>query len=415
MIAHIFNSGQVSGPETLVLPALASWSRRVHVILLLETRLPSERLEAVKSYIQELDLPLTVIEISSRCDRRAIANLRRELERLVAATGASNRALFHAHDVKASTYLLAASRPLVRSGRCLLVSTHHGVRGRSGVIPRLYESLYTHFILPRFHRVLAVCRDDGELLVERGLRPERVVVHQNGVTREKVLPTSRREIAEAVRERWRTSHPEIGAVANQLVMGVVARLEPEKRHDLILKVLTLLKEMPGVPKFVLLCFGQGSLDGQLKRRCVELGLAGDVHWLGYRSSIGQEMAGLDLLLSFSRAEGLPINLIEAGWAATPVFASAVDGVKDLVPRSELGTLFQADDTAMEIAERLATVLKDRDALQAAGERFQSWIEGNFSQTIWLANLEKIYLALLRDGPRGRYAPSEILGLRSLYG
>ncbi len=58
--------------------------------------------------------------------------------------------------------------------------------------------------------------------------------------------------------------------------------------------------------------------------------------MGYRDDVGRELAGLDLVLSFSKAEGLPINLIEAGWAGTPVMSMLVGGVKDLIPGDSFG-------------------------------------------------------------------------------
>ena len=58
------------------------------------------------------------------------------------------------------------------------------------------------------------------------------------------------------------------------------------------------------------------LEKSLQESAPRAGLEKRLVWMGYRKNVGAELAGLDLLLSFSKAEGLPINLIEAGWAAT---------------------------------------------------------------------------------------------------
>jgi len=60
-------------------------------------------------------------------------------------------------------------------------------------------------------------------------------------------------------------------------------------------------------------FRSGPLEDKLRRQVRILGLENRIVWMGYRKEAGSELAGLDILLSFSKAEGLPISLIEAGW------------------------------------------------------------------------------------------------------
>ena len=117
--------------------------------------------------------------------------------------------------------------------------------------------------------------------------------------------------------------------------------------------------------------------------------------MGYRKAVGDELAGLDLLLSFSKAEGLPINLIEAGWAGTPVMCTPVGGVTELIPDETFGIQVLPEEPAAVSARRIQRLLsKEGQAqLQALGRRFQERVTEEFTQEKWIQRLVEIYSEL----------------------
>ena len=86
-------------------------------------------------------------------------------------------------------------------------------------------------------------------------------------------------------------------------------------------------------------------------------------------------------------------MIEAGWAGTPVFASAVDGVKDLVTDDKMGQLISAAMRPELAAQKLLEFLVDKQELENKGYRFQENVKQNFSQDKWLSRLQEIYQQL----------------------
>ncbi|MCB0321088.1 MAG: hypothetical protein KDD60_09190, partial [Bdellovibrionales bacterium] len=116
---HIFNSSQVSGPERLVLPVLPSFPN-ARVVLLFETRRALESIRVV-DYLRSLCVPFFLIPVRSRYDLKAVLHLGRYIL-------SERDEVFHAHDVKASCYLILAA--VFGRYRNTLVSTHHGVFGR---------------------------------------------------------------------------------------------------------------------------------------------------------------------------------------------------------------------------------------------------------------------------------------------
>ncbi len=382
MIYHIFNSSLISGPETLVFPALVQLKDKlkdqVQIILLRESRIPDEKQKHVVEYIEKLGLRYQIIPVHSRYDVQAIQKLTNILEQTI------DLKVAHAHDVKPSMYLLRAAQK-IRNRAFTIISTHHGVRARSGLINRLYEIYYARFILPAFDRVLTVCTSDKVTLVKRGLHPNQVEIHLNGVTRIKVSSSERAVKQQQIRQSWN-----LGTAPGAFIFGVAARLETEKRHGLLLNVVQEIIRLAPHFEFVVVCFGRGALGDSLKQQTTKLGLSSCVLWKGYRAGLGDEFAGFDALLSVSRAEGLPINLIEAGWAATPIFASAVDGVKDLVSTEDLGALVPADEKPEIIANQIIQFANSLQSLEKKGRAFQQHVEKNFSQESWLQKLLEIY-------------------------
>ena len=384
MIVHVFNSSVVSGPERLVLPALAAARGRFLVVNLLESRLAALRAaDPLAEYCASLGLGYAAGPVSGRWDRAAIARLRARL-------AAEKPELVHAHAVKASIYAAQAARGLDAAPP--LVSTHHGVRGLPDLKTRAYELAYRRLFLRRFDRVLCVSTEDFETVRRSGVGADKVRLHRNGADVPRVEPERRAAESARVRAQWLPGEP---ARDRLFLLGSVGRLSAEKDQDRLLRVLGALEESGGAPDWRCLMFGLGERETDLKETARRLGLERRVAWMGYRGSVGLELAGLDLLLSFSKAEGLPINLIEAGWAGTPVLATFVGGVKDLLPDADFGTAVAPGEPAAQTARRLAELMSDggRARLAGQGRRLQERVAAEFSRESWTARLREIYAEL----------------------
>jgi glycosyltransferase involved in cell wall biosynthesis len=298
-----------------------------------------------------------------------------------------NPALVHAHDVKASIYLLQSNTR--RSFP--LVSTHHGVHGRPDWITRLYERIYRRYFLKSFDRVLCVSSDDYAFLLNSGVEARRLRLHLNGADGRPVASEDREKQSKEIRELWFPHAAERGRL---FLFGALGRLSSEKDHARLFQVLSLVNRAYA-REWRCLVFGSGPLEEALRRQVRSLGLEKRIVWMGYRKEAGAELCGVDLLLSFSKAEGLPISLIEAGWAGTPVMATSVGGVKDLIPDESYGNSVPVHEPAAESARRLGSfLLKDGvEKLRAQGKRFQERVTSKFTRKIWVDRLAVIYSEL----------------------
>jgi glycosyltransferase involved in cell wall biosynthesis len=381
VITHIFHSTVVSGPETLALPALRRLGEPVTVVFLDEQRVEGGASGPV-AYARSLGHDVYTVPVEGRWDRKAFGALAECLTRL-------GTTIAHAHDVKASVYLLKA-RARMGARKPKLVSTHHGAAARKGLI-RFYEEIYVRLVLPRYDAVLSVCKADYASLRRRGIREDRLSIHYNGVDRTHVPFEARRAAQSEVRARWMALDPSVPPQG--VLLGAVARLSDEKRHDRMIRALAEAKRLRPELPFALLCFGIGSEEAKLKALTLELGMEREVRWIGYSKTIGQEMAGFDLLLCLSDGEGIPINLIEAGWSGTPVLSTSVGGIPDLLDSAQVGYLVSKADSDESIGARLAQIMADASGREAVGRRYQERILASFSEKAWLDQLKAAYARL----------------------
>lgn len=115
------------------------------------------------------------------------------------------------------------------------------------------------------------------------------------------------------------------------LIGVVGRLVPIKRHDVVFKALSVLrKSSEAAGDFCCVVVGDGELRDDLERQAQELGLSHCVRFLGWRRDLDVIYADLDCLVLTSDNEGTPVSVIEALAAEVPVMATAVGGVPDLL-------------------------------------------------------------------------------------
>ncbi|MGI9112401.1 MAG: glycosyltransferase family 4 protein [Gaiellaceae bacterium] len=172
-----------------------------------------------------------------------------------------------------------------------------------------------------------------------GLRPEQVVVVENATPELPELPT--REQARA----------ELGV--DGALLASAGRLGSAKALDV---ALTALAELEGV---TLLLAGDGPERATLERRAAELGLGERARFLGAlgRNEVLKLFRAADASVLSSAWENFPHTLVEALAVGTPVVATAVGGVPEIVRDGENGRLVPPGDPAV-LAAALRRLLGD---------------------------------------------------------
>ncbi|MBI5913713.1 glycosyltransferase [Candidatus Azambacteria bacterium] len=119
----------------------------------------------------------------------------------------------------------------------------------------------------------------------------------------------------------------------------VARMEPQKGHEILLRALALLDDLA----WELVLVGAGSLLTYSLDLARDLNIRERVNYLGTRRDIPAILQDTDIFVLPSLWEGLGIVVLEAGACGVPVVASNVGGIPEMVIDKETGLLVPPGD------------------------------------------------------------------------
>jgi glycosyltransferase involved in cell wall biosynthesis len=179
----------------------------------------------------------------------------------------------------------------------------------------------------------------------------------------------------------------LGVDRDDVVIGSVGRLEPQKRFDLLLQAFAELRREQ--PRARLLIAGDGSLRQQLERQCRELGLADCCTLIGHVSDVIAFHEALDFFVQSSDYEGTPNAVLEAMAMETPIVATSAGGTAELVNDGVHGRIIPIGSAdALTAAMRLA--LTSPAASRAMADAARQRVETELSFETRARRVEDIY-------------------------
>lgn len=183
---------------------------------------------------------------------------------------------------------------------------------------------------------------------------------------------------------------ELGLNYSDLILGIVARLYPEKNHRCLLSAFSyVVKEIPNVK---LIIVGDGEMKGELEKLTLDLKLDKNVIFLGNREDVPEILSIFDIFILPSLREGLPLSLIEAMAMAKPIVATNVGGNHELVRDSVNGLLVPSGDSK-SLSTAIVSLLRDKKRMQIMGEAGRRFFEQNYTLDRMVKNYEDIYDSL----------------------
>ena len=276
--------------------------------------------------------------------------------------------IVHAHGYKADIYAFLA----LRTTKTPIVSTCHtwhdvDLRGR------LYGAL-DRYVLRKFDGVIAVSGEVMSRLIESGVDRGKIRyirngidVHSFGQRRSQAVPNDR-----------------------PLVVGLACRLAHEKGIDLFAEMAARILEKEPCTRFVVA--GDGPQRTMLESLIAQLGIGASVEMLGRLDNMPEFYVSLDVLISSSRSEGLPMGLLEAMASGLPIVATAVGDVPSLVSNGETGILVLPNDVAA-LTEATLTLLRDPALCAQYGSSARTLVEKEFSANRMTQDNLEVYRAV----------------------
>jgi len=174
------------------------------------------------------------------------------------------------------------------------------------------------------------------------------------------------------------------------------RLVREKGHDIFISALEQL--LPLKQSIRAMMIGSGPLEGNIKSLIVEAGLSDKVilHDAMSHHELLQLVSAADLLVTPSIFEGFGLAAGEAMSMGTPVIATTVGGLVDLIEDEVSGVLIPPDDP-ISLAKAINRLMGDpgfADQLSVAGK---ARIAAFFDVPIVANRMNQFYQALLENG------------------
>lgn len=190
---------------------------------------------------------------------------------------------------------------------------------------------------------------------------------------------------------------EFGIAPEAPLVGMVARIAPQKDHETLLRAAVRLGDtIPGL-RFLLIGDRSGATEYQehftkLEAMTRERGLNGRFIFTGHRSDVNRLIAGLDIFALVTHQEGLPLVILEAMAMGKPVIATGIDGIPEIVTDGVTGLLHRhADDE--HLAAQIASLARDPAQRARLGEAGRSLVETSFSGAQFGANMRALYRRL----------------------
>lgn len=185
---------------------------------------------------------------------------------------------------------------------------------------------------------------------------------------------------------WRRLRGELSIPEGATVVGIVARLEPEKCHLDLIQALSMTNANTH-----LMIIGEGSQRPQMEERIRTLGLEGRAHVVGRRRDIPELLRAMDIFAMASSREGLPLAMLEAMATGLPVVSTSVGGIPQLLISSRGGTIVPVSRPD-QLAYSLNELAGKPKLAKEMGQRGQAWVRQHYSQ----AEMARQYMELYQE-------------------
>lgn len=176
-----------------------------------------------------------------------------------------------------------------------------------------------------------------------------------------------------------------------LVIGSLGNIRPAKGYDVLLRAARQIVDNNEQCRFVIA--GEAKKDSALLKELLvlrkQLGLENYVRFLGFTDNAAQFLADIDIFLSSSVSEGLPLSAIQAMVAGAPIVATRCGGYEGLIDDGKTGLLVEVNnpDAIREAVEKLAA---SPDMRRDMAARAKQYAVARYDNAVMLDSYRRLY-------------------------
>lgn len=189
------------------------------------------------------------------------------------------------------------------------------------------------------------------------------------------------------------SEDEIAALRQELGIGqdrkvVICTGELNANKNQITAIRAMKQVVEQMPEAMLWLAGNGPTHDELQSAINELGLQDHVVLLGYHTDLERYVKASDLVLSCSKREGMPLNIIEAMLCGKPAVASINRGHRELIREGQNGYLLDSADADGFVCG-IIRMLENDEMRRSLGEYGREFVQAYADSSVQ-KELEGIY-------------------------
>jgi glycosyltransferase involved in cell wall biosynthesis len=188
---------------------------------------------------------------------------------------------------------------------------------------------------------------------------------------------------------------DIGIDLQAPVVGIVARLSPEKRVNQALLAFATLRTL--VPTAQLLIVGDGPCRASLEQLAQELDVADKVVFAGYRRDVARFLALADVYLCTTERPSMGLAVLEAMAMGLPLVVMASDEDEARMAGETVihgANGYVAHGAPDSLAQRLAELLLDPDKAVRMGKMSRELVQARFSFAQHVKDIQDLYIRFI---------------------
>lgn len=311
-------------------------------------------------------------------------------------------------DRSMDVHALGPLRCVMREVRPDVVHTHGSMAGRIAARLCGCKVIYTkHCVFPlgRFMssplgrltgRLVDACLSDGavaispsvrELLLRSGVPDRKIHVLFNGVA---ALEKPDKDQRDQLRRTY-------GFDKEDFVLGMLARVETYKGHEVLLEAVQLLLKQGRRVK--VLIAGAGNDLDRIRRKAEDLP-QGTTVFAGFLTQVERALWAMDLQVNAStESEGTSLSLLEGMSMGLPAVVSDVGGNPLLIRNGENGLVVPRKDPAA-LAAAVAGLMDQPELMERMGRRAEEIFQKQFTAESFAKHMEDVYCNVLKGAHHG---------------
>jgi glycosyltransferase involved in cell wall biosynthesis len=260
----------------------------------------------------------------------------------------------------------------------VVISHEHGLYNKKRFHRVILNRLLSHFT---DHFIAVSDAMANQLLNWYSYPKNKVSTIHNGVDTVRFAPATSKARAKSL----------LGLAQNQLVIGMICRLDPDKGHRFFFEAIKTLHKKYNVQWLVVGHAGgnHSHYEKEIKNYAEKLGLVNVIQFLGYRRDTPELLAAFDIFALPSLREGFPVAILEAMSSGCAVVASDFPANLELISDGKNGFITPMEDS-LALENKIELLMSNKNLRKKFGRAARKNVKENFSLRKNIKEIERLY-------------------------